>query len=147
VVFKPGSVLVNGPGYYNIYSVTGYAMRPVDYTDACQRKVSKRELEECYGSDHWDVRKTNLPVDLSIPTWWLVEGNRASDDWLLINYKEKKIFDGWFLLDENFVRSCAEFGFTVLHWYETPSSVVPLYSIGKPNVQEHGIAQSGHSGS
>ena len=133
VVFKPGSVCVNGPGYCNIYSVTGYATQLVDYTDACQRKVSKMELEECYG-DHFDLRKTNLPIDLSIPTWWLVEGDRTSDhsDWLLINYKEKKIFEGYFLMDENFVRSCAEFGFTVLHWHEshwygTPSSVGPLY--------------------
>jgi hypothetical protein len=75
-------------------------------------------LEEAYG-DHFDLRKTNLPIDLSIPTWWLVEGDRDRNDWLLINYKEKKIFEGYFLMDQNFVRSCAEFGFTVIQWHES----------------------------
>ena len=68
VVFKPGSLRVNGSGYCNIYHVTGYAKRPVDYIDTYRRRYSKIVLEEDYGLHHVSVAKTNLPIDLSVPT-------------------------------------------------------------------------------
>ena len=146
VVFKPGSRWVEGLAYRSIYHVTGYAQGPtVDYINANQRTQSK-VLEEDYGLRHVSVAKTNLPIDLSTPnTWWLVDGGFGDkSDWFLINYKEKKVIEGYDSLDERFVKSCAEFGFTVLHWRKRRSPVVPMYS-EEIDVQEPGSVQSDQS--
>ena len=41
----------------------------------------------------------------------------------MINYKEKKVIEGYDFLDEGFEKVCAQFGFNVLHWR---SGVVPI---------------------
>jgi hypothetical protein len=144
VGFKPGSGWVEGPAYRSIYHVTGYAPGPpVDYIGVNQRRHSKTDLEEEYGLHHVSIAKTNLPIDLSAPnTWWVVDGGFGDQsDWFLINYREKKVIEGYDSLDERFVKSCAEFGFTVLHWRKRRSLVVPMYS-DEIDVQEPGCVQS-----
>jgi hypothetical protein len=93
------------------------------------------------------MEQKSIPIDLSIPTWWLVRGDfgfpDSGSDWLLINY-EKKIIEGYEFFDESFVKSCAEFGFTVTHWCPRQSPVVPIYS-DEIDVQEPGIVQTDQS--
>jgi hypothetical protein len=88
--------------------------------------MNQYELFTEYDSQHLDIAVSNLPDDLSGPTWWLIQEFQDGNEWMLVNYKEKKIIDGGYdPVSEPFAKTCAEFGFEVLSW-ATPSVILGL---------------------